>query len=216
MQFLHVRRTVDGLDSAQRVWFSRLNTYGTISSRSPLRNRIGIDLIVGIMVSLGQTSWQRGARNLAAGITLQKINGVIDCLEGLDLPRDHLLYAEERILQHKTGDITLVLIPPNEPYGNSTTETLTVDYNFGVFEVLAGANIVESSLRINGDALLPRVSSRQAVASVLEHQNITKQVVYQDFGNRQAMTDVACVSVEHEDGDIASVLLVRGLQQIRV
>jgi len=137
-------------------------------------------------------------------------------LEGLDLPRDHLLYAEERILQHKTGDITLVLIPPNEPYGNSTTETLTVDYNFGVFEVLAGANIVESSLRINGDALLPRVSSRQAVASVLEHQNITKQVVYQDFGNRQAMTDVACVSVEHEDGDIASVLLVRVLQQIRV
>lgn len=182
VQFLHVRWSTDelSLDISQQG----RKTYGTISSRRPLRKSIGIDLIVVIIVSLGQISWHRGARNLAGGITLWSIRyDQFDTSDIRHLPGDHLLYAEECILQHQSGDIALILIPAHESYSNSTTETLTVDHDLGGFEILAVANVVESSLRVDGDALLPGITCRQAVASVFQHQNIAIQIVGQDFGN---------------------------------
>lgn len=45
-------------------------TYGTISSRSPERNRTGTSVMVGIISSLAQSWWQSIARYFAGGITL--------------------------------------------------------------------------------------------------------------------------------------------------
>jgi hypothetical protein len=46
--------------------------HGTISSRRPDRNRTGTSVIDGMMVSLGQTWWQKRVRYLAGGMTLYK------------------------------------------------------------------------------------------------------------------------------------------------
>ena len=62
--------TVSKPHSPPRTTWRR--THGTISSLSPLRNRMGVSLICKIRSSLGHTSWHRGARYFAGGRALSR------------------------------------------------------------------------------------------------------------------------------------------------
>lgn len=70
------------------------------------------------------------------------------------------------------------------------------------------ADVLKAGLGIDHEAFLIGVARRQAVAAVLQHENIAAQVLGKHFGNGQSVADVASIAVEHEDGDIAGALLV--------
>jgi len=53
-------------------------THGIISSFRPLRNRIGILVILGIVSSVGQIWWQSGVRKRAGGKALLRVSRIFE------------------------------------------------------------------------------------------------------------------------------------------
>lgn len=53
---------------------AKVVTYGTISSRKPLRKSMGMSVICGIISSVGQYWWHKGVRYLAGGNALCKVS----------------------------------------------------------------------------------------------------------------------------------------------
>jgi hypothetical protein len=127
--------------------------------------------------------------------------------------RNHLGNTQKSVLKHKTFNIANLLVLRNQINRHSTANTLPENNNLVALQILAGADIIKPSLRIDDEALLVGGAGGEAVAAVLEHQHGAVDVVCQDAAYRQAVADVACVSVEEQDGNGAGLGFVVGPQE---
>lgn len=123
-----------------------------------------------------------------------------------DQPWDERSDAHKCVFQDETSDITFLHVGAYQPNGDSTSQTLAIYDDLVSLEVLAGANVIQCRLRINAQSLFVGLARREAIASVLDKENVAVKVFSENFGNGQAMTDVACVAMKHNDGDIAGIL----------
>lgn len=64
------------------------------------------------------------------------------------------------------------------------------------------AQVVESGLGIDPQARLVWFAGGCAVASILQHKDVAANHVDEDAGDGQAVTDIACIAVEHHDCDV--------------
>jgi hypothetical protein len=130
-----------------------------ISSLRPLRNRIGILVILGSVSSVGQIWWQSGVKNRAGGKALLQVN------DALQIRRDYPRWYEfldrgKRILQDDAGNVALPLIASSQSNGNCTTDTLTVYYNLRISKFVPLADVIQPSLRIDHEPLFVRIARR--------------------------------------------------------
>jgi len=130
-----------------------------------------------------------------------------------DYTWNHLLDAEESVFKYQASDIASILVLDSKSNADSTSQTLAVDDNFCLLEIISTSNIVKSSLRVDCDALFVWVTRRQAVSSILKHQDIAIQVVRQNLSNWKSMTNVSSVSMEHEESDILCLADVSWLDE---
>ena len=126
---------------------------------------------------------------------------------------DHLGDAQESVFKHQTLDIARLLVLGNQIDRDSTANTLPENNNLVVLQVVARADVVEPCLSIDHEALLVGRSGGESVAAVLEHQHRAVDVVGQDAAYGQAVADIACISVEEQDGDGAGLGFVGGSQE---
>lgn len=81
---------------------------------------------------------------------------------------------------------------------DGTSEALSVYEDLGVSRFGTMPNIIQTCLRIDIQAVLVGRPGGQSVAAILEHENIASKDLDKDFGDRNAMADIASISVEHK------------------
>ena len=113
---------------------------------------------------------------------------------------DQLPHAEEGVLQDQASDIPASLVLSNQLDAHRTTEALPVDDKLVSPRLDPVAQVVDGGLRIDHDATLVGLARRQAVATILKHEDVTPSIVDKHAGDGEAVANVARVPVEHEDG----------------
>jgi hypothetical protein len=152
---------------------------------------------------------------LAAGITLPRVSQPVTVYphKRYSLPRNHLLDTEKGVFKYQASNIASVLVLDSKSDADSTSQALAVDHNLCLLEIVSTSDVVKSSLRINCDALFVWVTSRQAISSILEHQNVAIHVICQNLSDRKPMTDVSSIAMEHEESDILCLASVSWLDE---
>jgi len=60
------------------------------------------------------------------------------------------------------------------------------------------SNVIQARLRIDIQTVLIGRPGGQSVAAILEHEHATPKDLNEDLGDRNAMADIASISMEHE------------------
>ena len=90
----------------------------------------------------------------------------------------HIPYRCESILQYQTYNVSSFLIFGDQLDGDCSAKTLTKNNDFTAVGLLLLADIIKCCLRIDVDTFFVGIASGQAIASILQHQDIATDVFF--------------------------------------
>lgn len=124
------------------------------------------------------------------------------------IPRNEFTNAREGVLQYESCNVALLLILCNEVDTDRSAQRLSVDNDPPAFQLIIASQKVERRLSINLQPLFIRIACRSTVTTILQHEDVATNLIGQDLCYGYAITDVACVTVKHEDSNVTRILYV--------
>lgn len=109
-----------------------------------------------------------------------------------------------------------MLIPRHELNRHRPAKTLPVNHNFSILRLLLVSDPVEPRLRVYHETLLVGRPGREAVAAILEHENIAADALFEDAADGESMSDVPRIAVKREDREVLRHAFVRGANEERM
>lgn len=111
---------------------------------------------------------------------------------------NQLAHAKEGVLEDQAADVSAALVLGYEADAHGTAQALAVHDDAVATRLDTVTEVIEGGLGINVQAGLVGLARGDAVAAVLEHEDVAAGRGDQHAGYGQAVADVARVSVEHE------------------